>query len=98
MSLECSKYAEGKVKCNFSGRLDTVQCINVEKQLMENINGAEVIVFDLNGVEYIASSFFRLCGKASHIARPGNFSVINVTPSVKKVFKIAGLAEILNLS
>ncbi len=98
MSLKCSKYAGGKVECKFSERMDTTQCINVEQQLMENIKGAEVIIFDLDGVEYIASSFLRLCSKASHIVRSENFSVINVTPPVKKVFKIAGLAEALNLS
>ena len=98
MSVECSKHIDGKIVCKFTGRMDTTRCTDAEKEVMGAIDGAEKIVFDLDGVEYIASSFLRLCGKASHKVNAGNFSIVNVTPSIKKVFKIAGLTEILNLS
>jgi len=97
MSVECSRLNNGKIVCKFLGRMDTTRCVEAEKIVMDSIDAAEVIVFDLDGVEYIASSFLRLCGKASHKVVDGNFSIVNVTPSVKKVFKIAGLAERLNL-
>jgi len=98
MSVECSKYESGVVVCNFSARMDTTKCLEAEKDVMKAIEGVEKIVFNLEGVEYIASSFLRLCGKASNKVNAGNFSIINVAPSVKKVFKIAGLAERLNLN
>ena len=97
MSVECSRLNNGKIVCKFLGRMDTTRCVEAEKIVMDFIDAAETIVFDLDGVEYIASSFLRLCGKASHKVVDGNFSIVNVTPSVKKVFKIAGLAERLNL-
>lgn len=98
MSVECLKHADGKIVCKFLGKMDTSKCADAEKEVMKTIDGAEKIVFDLDGIEYIASSFLRLCGKASHKVNPGNFSIINVTSSVKKVFKIAGLSERLNLN
>ena len=78
--------------------MDTSQCLEAEKEVMKVIDGSVVkIIFDLNGVKYIASSFLRLCGKTSHKMSTGNFSIINADPSIKKVFTIAGLAERLNL-
>ena len=97
MSVECTRHNNGKVMCKFLGRIDTTKCIDAEQVVMESIEGAEVIVFDLDGVEYVASSFLRLCGKASHKVDNNNFSIVNVAPSVKKVFKIAGLSEKLNV-
>ncbi|HBM16209.1 MAG TPA: hypothetical protein DD381_07720 [Lentisphaeria bacterium] len=97
MSVECTRHHNGKVVCKFLGRIDTTKCIDAEKVVMESIEGAEVIVFDLDGVEYVASSFLRLCGKASHKVDTNNFSIVNVVPSVKKVFKVSGLSEKLNV-
>jgi anti-anti-sigma factor len=81
----------------FDGRMDTIKCMNAEKEVIDNIQETDVIVFDLKNVDYIASSFLRLCGRASNTVKPGSFSIINVTPPVKKVFKIAGLADRLNI-
>ena len=98
MVIGCTNQEGGRTVCTFSERMDTTQCLEAEKELMEIVENAEKLVFDLNGVEYIASSFLRLCGKASHKVNTENFSIINVHPAVKKVFVIAGLAERLNLN
>ncbi len=97
MAIKCTKQEGGKVVCTFSGQMDTTQCLEAEKEVMNASEGAEKIVFDLNGVQYIASSFLRLCGKASHKVNTGNFSIINATQAVKNVFTISGLVERLNL-
>ena len=87
----------GKIVCKFEGRMDTSKCLEAEQEVLENIEGAKSVVFDLSGVEYIASSFLRLCGKVAHKTGIDNYSIINATPPVRKVFKIAGLSERLNL-
>jgi len=97
MAIECTKDCAGKIVCKFVNRMDTAMCMEAEKEVMKSIEGASAVTFDLAGVEYIASSFLRLCGKASHKVTSDKFSIINVSPAVKKVFKIAGLAERLNL-
>jgi anti-anti-sigma factor len=81
----------------FDGRMDTIKCMNAEKEVIDSIQESDIIVFDLKNVDYIASSFLRLCGRASNTVAPGKFSIINLTPPVKKVFKIAGLADRLNI-
>ncbi|MCF7790639.1 MAG: STAS domain-containing protein [Victivallales bacterium] len=88
---------DGTVNFVFEGRMDTIKCMSAEKDVVENINENDQVVFDLKEVDYIASSFLRLCGRASNTVGVENFSVINVSPSVKKVFKIAGLANRLNI-
>lgn len=98
MPVECIKKQEGKVVCKFSGYMDTKTCLEVERDVMNSVESARSIVFDLDGVEYIDSTFLRLCGKAYYKVNAGDFSIINVTPAVKKIFKIAGLAERLNLN
>jgi len=81
MSVECSKHTDGKIVCKFTGRMDTTKCTDAEKEVMGAIDGAEKIVFDLDGVEYIASSFLRLCSKISNNIQGGKFSIINLTNS-----------------
>ena len=96
MSVQCNKVG-AKVICSFESRMDTVKCMEAEKIVLVHIADAAEVVFDLVDVDYIASSFLRLCGKSSNRVKAGNFSIINVKPAVKKVFKIAGLAERLNI-
>jgi anti-anti-sigma factor len=56
------------------------------------------IRFDLKEVDYIASAFIRTCLATSRRSDPGNFSIINASPMVKKTFIIAGLDKALNVS
>ena len=88
---------DGEVRCVFSGRMDTTQCLEAERDVMHSIEGARQIVFDLKDVDYIASSFLRLCGKASYRVGSGNFSIVNADIEVRKIFSVAGLAERLNV-
>lgn len=90
-----------KVVCKFEGNMDTVTCKELEGEFVEALNDCEKdklpVVMDLAGVDYIASSFLRLCGKAAHQLDVDSVKIIYVTPQVKKVFKIAGLADRLSI-
>ena len=84
--------------CAFSGRMDTVSCLEVNDDVetrIEKHNGK--IVFDLGEVDYISSSFLRICTGAVISVKSENFSIISITPNIKKVFMIAGLADKLNI-
>lgn len=81
-----------KLVCVFSGRLDTVNCMDWEKPIHEKIQTLGLpVVFDLESVDYVASIFLRMCIRAAQEAGEGRFSVANVCPAVKKVFKVARL-------
>ena len=90
--------------CKFDGRMDTVSADLVMEQFgaklseVQGIAAALRIVFDLGAVDYVASSFLRLCIYAAKGAPKGNFSIINTDPQVLKVFTITGLASILRVS
>lgn len=89
---------EGILKCKFSGRLDTILSQTIDAELKTKIKpGIKEIIFDLSGVEYLSSSFLRICISTLRQTGKDHFSVINVTPSALKVFQIANLTEILQI-
>ncbi len=87
----------------FNGRMDTLAMENISIILqseagLKSIKSDDKIVFDLREVDYIASSFIRICVSQAKQVGPGMFSMINCQPFVKKTFKISGLDELLNIS
>ncbi len=100
--------AEKVLTCHFTGRLDANTSVILCDEMcgkihtMKGVDDPEVllddsIIFDMTGVNYIASSFIRICVNAAKQVRKGNFSIINCDPFLKKTFKIAGLDDILNV-
>ena len=95
--------------CKFSGRLDTLNCVSLSEEIQNKIEELkqeqtdkdqleESIHFDMKDVNYISSSFIRICLHTYHQSKKGNFSIINSDPLLKKTFKIAGLGELLSVS
>lgn len=84
--------------CSFSGRMDTVSCMEVKDELKKKVEeGSEKVVFDMGEVDYISSSFLRICAEVATTVKNENFSIINITPNIKKIFMIAGLADKLSI-
>lgn len=87
----------------FSGRLDTLAVQKLSEVIQVNLPVKEGIPsdnirFDLKDVEYISSSFIRICVSVAKQAGPGHFSIVHCQPFIKKTFKISGLDEILKVS
>lgn len=94
MLPEC--LSDERLVIRFTGKLDTATCQELEADLQNRLTGSGVtVVFDLAGVDFVCSWFLRLCIHASRNAGSGGFEVIHVSPSIKKVFKIAGLDAML---
>ncbi len=87
----------------FSGRLDTLavqrvsEVIQVKLPVKDGIS-EDKIVFDLQDVDFISSSFIRICVSVAKQAGPGQFSIAHCQPFIKKTFKISGLDDILNVT
>ncbi|MFC1770842.1 STAS domain-containing protein [Candidatus Margulisiibacteriota bacterium] len=82
----------------FPRRLDTDFCLTetnkIEEKFTPNISA---VIFNMQDVDYISSAFLRICITTGKKLGRENFSLINVLPEVKKVFKIAGIDKILEI-
>ena len=100
--LDCRIDKESRTMfCRFqTKKMDTNASTEADKDFLKFFSGsgADNIVFDLEGVDYIASGFLRLCLSAASKVERGKFSVINTDPQIMKVYKIAGLDSVLNVS
>lgn len=87
--------SEENLEIHFTGKLDTAKCQEIEPELRAKLaDGNATVVFDLAKVDFVSSSFLRLCVFAYQKAGNG-FQVINVSPAIKKVFMIAGMDAML---
>ena len=85
-----------KLVCSFWEQLDTAYCLEYESELFKKIRESKMpIIFDLKKTNYVSSFFLRICLQVSKEKGGKNFSLINVCPSVKKVFKIAGFDQLM---
>ncbi len=90
---------DSELVCTFTGKLNSAECQIWKEELILKIRQIEKpVVFDLKDVEYIASSFLRICIHVSKSIGTENFSLTNVPPHVKKVFKLAGFDKHLNIN
>jgi anti-anti-sigma regulatory factor len=72
----------------------------MEAELLEKVKSTKCakVTFDLKHVDYVASAFIRICLATAERVKHENFSIINTTPFIKKVFKVAGIDETLNVT
>ncbi len=84
---------DNEIICAFSGQLGTAEVMKDEPLVGQKLEqlGNRSVIFDLNKVSFVASSFLRLCLKTARTAGEGRFSVRNLTPEIKKVYVICGL-------
>ncbi|MCD4681393.1 MAG: STAS domain-containing protein [Bacteroidales bacterium] len=94
------------MSCVFTGHLgadhsaEIIDAINIKTKEVKNADNppdALKIIFDLGKVEFIASSFIRICISTFKDVGKGNFSIINTKPIIKKTFAIAGLSDDMNI-
>jgi anti-anti-sigma factor len=89
----------GKLICSFLCNMETEACSKCESTLFEKIREQKLpIIFDLDKVNYIASMFLSICLAAMKEPCVESFTLINVRPNVKKVFKIAGIDQHLSIT
>ena len=104
----CNFYPDTNLlTCAFTERMDGVHSTEAEKAIrekLEEIRAGETdrtglkIAFDLAEVDYVSSGFIRICIALAREVEKGNFSLINTSPFVSKIFKTSGLEQVLNVS
>ena len=76
------------------GRLDTNSVKELEKE-MENLDGVESIIFDLDNLEYISSSGLRQILRSKKTV--DNTKVINCNNEVYNVFNVTGFTDMMDI-
>lgn len=88
-----------KLTCEFTRRMDTDTCKAVYDDVMNRVGQAKgSVVFDMSNVDFVASSFLGICADVVKRIGKDRFSLINIQPNVKKVFKIARLDSVMHIS
>ena len=83
----------------FTGRQDSKVCAEIMEPVRQKTTETEkAIVFDLQGVDYVSSAFLRICLQTAKTVGVERFSVVNVTPPIKVVFKLSGFDQMLKIS
>ena len=88
----------GKAAFTLEGRLDTVTAADLEKQLMESIDGLDELTLDFAGLDYISSAGLRVLLSAQKIMKNrGGMKVANVNASIAEIFEVTGFSDILTI-
>jgi anti-anti-sigma factor len=88
----------GNLICRFPHSLDTAACTALGPEILSKLgNFDNGVVFDLSQVDYVSSAFLRICLIAFKKVGADKFSIINVSPLVKKVFKITGFDQCMKI-
>lgn len=97
--MKIEKITNGKeLTINVEGRLDTVTAPELEKEVKESVQGVEVLVFDLAGLDYISSAGLRVVLSAQKIMNAqGKMIVKNVNEAVMEIFEITGFTDVLTI-
>lgn len=84
---------DGKIVCTLDGHFDTLQSEALEVALKARLKTPQAVVFEMQDVTYVCSAFLRVCIFVAKIVGPGRFTLLGVTPPIKRVFKMAGMSD-----
>ena len=81
-----------------TGRLDTTSSPLLEKELRTSIDGVDMLIFDMGGLEYISSAGLRVLLSAQKVMnRQGEMVIRAANETIKDVFEVTGFVDILNI-
>ena len=81
-----------------AGRLDTTTAPELESELKGSMDGADALVLDFSGLDYISSAGLRVLLSAHKaMSKKGGMKVTHVNEMVSEVFDVTGFSDILNI-
>ncbi len=81
-----------RIVLQIPNRMDTLTTARCEKSLLEHIKtNALEVVFDMRKTSFVSSAFLRVCIMYLREMGTPRFKLANMSPDVKKVFKMTGL-------
>ena len=89
----------GKATLALEGRLDVKSAPQLQAELQKVLHRTTELVFDMQGVNYISSSGFRVLLLAQkQMNRQGKMRLIHVNDAVMQIIAITGFEEVFYVS
>lgn len=89
---------EATTKIILEGRLDTTTAPSLEKTIIENLDGTDNLILDMEKLSYISSAGLRVLLMAQkQTTNMSSYKLINVCDMVMEVFEMTGFADILTI-
>jgi anti-anti-sigma factor len=93
-----SKIENNSLVFSFPAKIDHNACSEMEKDIISKIREKKIpVIFDLENVVYIVSSFLGICTRVHGEIGGEKFSIINTPPPVYEIFSITRLNELFNI-
>lgn len=97
MKIEMNRN-ETELTVVLEGRLDTMTSPELEERLEPEFEETEMLIFDLQKLEYISSAGLRVLLSALKVMQEqGEMVIRNVNSVVMDVFEVTGFIDILNI-
>lgn len=88
----------GKTIVDLHGRLDTITAPELEKKKEEILFGTQLLIIDLNHLDYISSAGLRiLLIFQKEMRRQGEMIIQNANETVLEIFEVTGFSDILSI-
>ena len=89
---------DGKLTISVSDRVDTTTAPELERVILDNLDGVTELVLDLKDMPYTSSAGLRVLLKAQKAMKTqGNMKLVNVCDDVMEIFDMTGFADILTI-
>ena len=97
--MEIKKELNGTtLTVKISGRLDASNAVELTNELNSSLGGVKDLIFDFNGLEYVASAGLRVLLTAQkRMNKQGSMKIRNVADAVMEVLEMTGFADLMNI-
>ena len=87
-----------KLTVTVSGRIDTVTAPELEKYVLDHMEGITEMALDLADVEYVSSAGLRaLLQIHKDMSKQGKLKLLNINTAVKEIFSMIGFLRIFTI-
>ena len=99
MNNMTTKIQDGNIIVYLSGRIDSTNSPDIEKELIEDVerSGGAVPVFDMSDLSYISSAGLRVLMRIRKNSEDA-LKVVNVSSEIYEIFDTTGLTELFDVS
>ncbi|MBE6719539.1 MAG: STAS domain-containing protein [Ruminococcaceae bacterium] len=88
----------GRLTITVSGRVDTVTAPDLEKKILESLDGTDELILDLKDMPYTSSAGLRVLLKVhKEMSAKGGMKLTNVCDDVMEVLEVTGFSDILTI-